>query len=396
VDAAIGQRIRERRELAGWSVRHAADRAGIAASTWSRIEHGRISADNRSTLAAIAQALRCPAADLTALPTDPVTRDRAETGGAVYETLRATIEADLDCRPDGSAGCDPLAGLRRELDLVRDLRARCEYVSAASRLPALIRGLHRAAFGPEREPALRALVVVLDTASFVVRYAGHPGSACLVADRAQQAAEACGDPVLLGLAAWSRAHAALGMGLPPRARQLVERGMSDLGAGVGAPAGPEMHGQLLLTLAYALASQGRTADAAEPLAEATAIAHRTGESGALRLMFGPTNTNFWRIAMAANGENPAYAVDIARTTQPQLVRSVSRQFAFYADTGRALVRTGSDREALRMLLAAERLGPQRMRSPMIVDAVRDLLGRSRRGAGWTELRGLCERLGIGG
>jgi hypothetical protein len=35
-----------------------------------------------------------------------------------------------------------------------------------------------------------------------------------------------------------------------------------------------------------------------------------------------------------------------------------------------------------------------MRNPIIVETVRSLLERSRRGAGWTELRGLCERLGI--
>ncbi|MGW0431209.1 helix-turn-helix domain-containing protein [Micromonospora sp. NPDC003197] len=407
VDTAIGQRIRERRELAGWSIRHAADRAGIAPSTWSRIEHGLISADNRTTLAAVAQALRCPVADLTSLPADPVSRDRVETGGAIYETVRAVVDADLgcrpdgvelDCRPDGSTPppAEPLARLGRELDLVRDLRARCEYVAAATRLPALIRGLHRAAFGPERDRALRALVITLDTASFVVRYAGHPGSACLVADRTQQAAEATEDPVLLGLAAWARAHAALGMGLVSRAGQVAERGIRDLGRGKTASAGAETYGQLLLTLAFAWSAQGRTADVDAPLAEAEAIARRTGESTALRLMFGPTNINFWRIAMAADGDDPGYAVDVARGTRPHLVDSVSRQFAFYADTGRALARIGNDREALRLLLTAERLGPQRMRTPLIVETVRGMLDRSRRGTGWTELRGLCERLGLGG
>lgn len=396
MDTVIGQRIRERRELAGWSIRHAADRAGIAASTWSRIEHGRVSADNRSTLAAIAQALRCPVADLTGLPADPVSRDRIETGGALYETIRAVVDADLDCRPDGSdRAFDPLPVLARELDLVCDLRARCEYVSAATRLPALIRGLHRATFGPERDRALRALVVAMDTASFVVRYAGHPGSACLVAERSRQVAETLGDPVLLGLATWSRVHAALGMGLLPRARQLAERGVHDLQDCTNAPAGAEMYGQLLMAQAFTLFVEGRTEDSLEPVAEAQAIAARTGESAALRLMFGPTNISLWRISMEAGGADPDRAVEIARHTQPQLVDSVSRQFAYYADTGRALARTGKDQDALRMLLTAERLGPQRMRSPMIAETVRGMLDRARRGTGWTELRGLCERLGIG-
>ena len=48
-----------------------------------------------------------------------------------------------------------------------------------------------------------------------------------------------------------------------------------------------------------------------------------------------------------------------------------------------------------MLLTAERIAPQRMRSPLVVETTRGLLERARRGTGWTELRGLCERLGIG-
>jgi predicted RNA-binding protein YlqC (UPF0109 family) len=40
------------------------------------------------------------------------------------------------------------------------------------------------------------------------------------------------------------------------------------------------------------------------------------------------------------------------------VDSISRQFAFYSDTGRVLARSGRDAEALRMLLTADRLEPQ--------------------------------------
>lgn len=75
-DPAIGQRIRERRTLLGWTIRFAADHAGISHSTWSRIERGTMSADNRFTLAAIAEALRCPISTLTRLP-DPVNRSRS-------------------------------------------------------------------------------------------------------------------------------------------------------------------------------------------------------------------------------------------------------------------------------------------------------------------------------
>jgi transcriptional regulator with XRE-family HTH domain len=56
-DPGIGGRIRARRLTRGWSVRFAASRAGLSHATWSRIERGLQAADNRFTLAGIAEAL---------------------------------------------------------------------------------------------------------------------------------------------------------------------------------------------------------------------------------------------------------------------------------------------------------------------------------------------------
>jgi hypothetical protein len=48
-----------------------------------------------------------------------------------------------------------------------------------------------------------------------------------------------------------------------------------------------------------------------------------------------------------------------------------------------------------MLLTAERLAPQRVRSNRLVqETARHLLERSRRRAGGPELRGLAERMGL--
>lgn len=78
-----------------------------------------------------------------------------------------------------------------------------------------------------------------------------------------------------------------------------------------------------------------------------------------------------------------------------LVPAVSRQVAFYIDLARALSNTGKDTEAVRMLLVGERLAPQRVRnSPIVAETLRGALDRARRGSGWAELRGLCERVGI--
>jgi len=74
-DPAIGELIRIRRLLRGWSVRYAASRGGISHATWSRIERGLQRADNRFVLAAIATALECSLNDLTSIPAPAVDRD---------------------------------------------------------------------------------------------------------------------------------------------------------------------------------------------------------------------------------------------------------------------------------------------------------------------------------
>jgi transcriptional regulator with XRE-family HTH domain len=393
-EIAIGQRIKDRRELLKWSVRHAADRAGMNASTWSRIENGHTSADNRFTLAAIAKALRCPVTDLTGLPANPVDRDQAETGGAIYDAVCAILESDLEFEP--TAPAKSIEELTRETSLVRDLRTRCDYTGSAARLPNLFRSLHATAYvDQDRAAALRLMVLASDTASFVIRYAGHPGSSCLAADRGKQAARESEDPVMIGLAAYGSAHAATGCGLFGRALTIAERAATQLERHLDLPVAPQVLGLLHLTSAYSLCALGRADDAVTRVDAAQEIAVRTGDTDALGLMFGPTNIDFWRISMDADGDDPGKAVDLARITNPLNVDSPSRQAAFYLDTSRALARIGKDQEALRMLLLVERMAPQRMQSPLVVETVRGLLERARRGTGWTELRGLCERLGVG-
>jgi transcriptional regulator with XRE-family HTH domain len=391
--ASIGARIAARRQLLGISVRQAADRAGLNASTWSRIERGLLGADNRVTLAKIAEALKCSSVDLAGLPGTPTDAVGAETHGAAYETIRAVIESDLRYEPTVTA--PPVTELQREVALIDDLRGRCDYLGAAQRLPAAIRGLHAASYGPDRTDALRSLVIATDNASFVVRYTGQPAAACLVAERAQQAADLLEDPVMLGLAAWTRSHAATGCGLYQRGLTIADRAATELRPHIERPDAGEMYGALLLQAAFASYAIGNPADADERLAEAERVAGRTGDSTALSLMFGPTNIRFWKVSIETDTGDPGEAVELAQDTNPVAVPRLSRQASFYLDTGRALAHLGRDKEAVRMLLAAERIAPQRIRnSPLATETARTLLERARRNAAGTELRGLCERLGI--
>jgi hypothetical protein len=114
------------------------------------------------------------------------------------------------------------------------------------------------------------------------------------------------------------------------------------------------------------------------------------------MFFGPTNVDIWRMSIEIGDDagDPVRVVEIARRTDPAAIPAGLRQVFYYADTARALTRIGGqDREAIRLLLTAERIAPQHVRtSAEVAETLRVLLDRSRRQAGGTEVRALYERL----
>ena len=392
-DNTIGESIQLRRRARGWSVRYAADRAGIAHTTWSRIERGLIAADNRFTLAAIAEALECSVPDLTSQPGAPADRESAEVDARVRAIRQALVEADLDEEPT----CDPrpIETLREELALVADLRRRCDYAGVGHLLPRLIQELHAATFGADRAEALALLVEAAYVAAGTVRYVSSPAEAWLAAERCRQAARPLDDPVLLALAEHERAHAATSSGAYVRGLAIASRAADGLQRHLAAPNAIEMLGMLHLTCAFAAIGAKDPGQVTARLDEADALAERTGDTTTLGMMFGPTNVRFWRVSMETDAGEPGRAVELAAGTNPAAVPSPSRQVAFYTDTARALAHTGKDDQAVRMLLTAERLSPLRVRSSRLVqETTRMLLERAQRRAGGAELRGLCERMGL--
>jgi len=175
---------------------------------------------------------------------------------------------------------------------------------------------------------------------------------------------------MLGLAAWTQANAATSCGSYQRTFTIASRGADDLSATANTFGYTEVLGQLHLTCANALAGMGRTVEAADRLSTSEGLAARVGDTNTFGLMFGPANIGFWRIAMETDGGDPGRAVALAREVNPQGVPSRSRQAAFYLDTARALARAESDKQALRMILAAERIAPQKVHSaPLVAELV---------------------------
>ncbi|MCU7730771.1 helix-turn-helix domain-containing protein [Actinoplanes sp. KI2] len=391
-DPTIGERIRVRRLLRGWSIRYAASRAGVSHATWSRIERGRQAADNRFTLADMAAALECSPDELAGGPTPA--GDRA--AAAALAGLRGIRQAlvDIDLTEPGLTIGPPVAELAAAVELLGTLLDGCDYAGAARLLPGLLRDLHAETAGPDRERALRLLCDAAFNASTLLRNLGHPAEAWLGAERCRDAADAAGDPVLRAYAAYSMANAARSCGSHQRALTIAERAVDDLRRHLSRPGAAEMAGTLHLICASASRGRDRIDDSRSWTAQAVALARRTGETTTLGMYFGPTNVDLWRINIEVNQGDPARAVEIARRANPAAIAAGLRQVFYYTDTARALAKLGGkDREAIRLLLTAERLAPQHVHTSADASAtVRTLLERSSRRAGGSELRGLAERM----
>lgn len=392
-DPMIGERIKARRLLRGWSIRYAASRAGIHDTTWGRIERGEVSADNRFTLVDIAAALEVATIELTGIPTpgadDPLHAARVH----LHPVRQALVEADLGDPPM----CDapPAETLSTEVALVRDLRVRCDLTGLGQRLPTLIRQLHAAAHGPDRGAALPLVVDAAESAMTYLMSLGQVAEGWLAAERAQQAAELLDEPVMLGFARWCRAHAVAACGSYPRAAALATRAAEEMDRHTDAAGSLEMLGMLHLTCAQTAYGSHEPQAAADRLTAAEELAGRTGETDTLSLFFGPTNVRFWKVSLEADAGDPGRAVEIARDTIPTRVPSPLRQSGFHAATARALARLNRDEEAVRHLLTAERIAPERIRASTTVrETARGLIERARRAAGGAELRGFCERLSL--
>ncbi len=119
-DPTIGERIRTRRLLRGWSMRYAASRAGVSHATWSRIERGRQAADNRFMLADIAAALECAPDDLAGIPVPAADRAALAAHAGVHAVRQALVDADLAEPPTRAAPA--VAEVARTAALADDLR----------------------------------------------------------------------------------------------------------------------------------------------------------------------------------------------------------------------------------------------------------------------------------
>lgn len=385
----IGEAIRLRRNARGWSIRQAAARAGIEPSTWSRIERGLRRADNRFMLADIAGALECAVADLSGQPTtitDPVL---AAAEAMVPAIRQALMETALDEPSDRNA--PGTQQLDVDVELARDLYRRQDLAGLTRLLPDLLFALHAAAFSGQARHALQRLVQVNLIAMASLKHLGHPANSWIAAERCREAARTLDEPVALAVAEFARTCAATACDGYQRSHTIAVRALDALQPHLGRTDAMAAYGLLTLRRGFAAAGLRRPDAAEQAFGEAGAIAERTGETRSWDMFFGPTNVNTWLVGVHTDQGDPGLAVRLARGVNPAVFDAPVRASAFYMDTARALSHVRRDKDAIRMLLSAERMAATRTYcAPMAREAALTLLERH----GGPEIRGFAERAGL--
>ncbi|HEX5495705.1 MAG TPA: helix-turn-helix domain-containing protein [Mycobacteriales bacterium] len=392
-DHTIGQRIRTERLRHGKSLAVIAGQAGISVGHLSKMERGLERCDRRSTLTRIANALGVELGVLTGSPVHVTDPEQLGAQTRIPALRVALLGTDLDTA-DMAVPIRPLSELRAMTTQVADLRQACDYVAVGARLPGLLIDLHAAVHGSDRDGVLRLVTQACQSAALHAKDTGHADLSWIAAERGLAAARRLGDSLVIADAHFARAHALFAAGAFARGGRVAEAAAD--AAPTDSGDGLQVYGMHCLSVAFGAVGDRRLDDAAEPIAEATRVAQRTGQGNAFWHSFGPANVEMWRVSLAVEAGDGGRAVEIADRFDAKAMPTTSRRAAHLIDVGRAHAQIrGHEHQSLAALRKAEDLAPQRTRAnPYVRDTVAVLLRRTRAAAGGLELRRMATRLGV--
>jgi transcriptional regulator with XRE-family HTH domain len=395
---ALGRRLRELRCWRGLTLREAADLAGLSFSFWGQVERGEKPVTKRTTLEAMAGALRVHPAELTGQPWTP-----ADPVGAEAQAGLDAIETALECY---ALGVDPEVPVRAWPEIAADLQRlittmvwTADYGGASELAPVLLGELHGAYLHLRyhRHEVLVGLIRTYTSAMITASRLGARGLPGAAVRAAQHCAETLDDPLWLGYAAFVRGFATGRLNRAAHYRRSVAAA-ENLTSLVDSSDALQACGMLHLSAALAAGAQADHDTVAIHLQEASALAARMDtEVGTWAdMFFGPTNVTIWKSSIAFELGELGQVLEAAKTAHPELLPSNNLQAEFWAEVGRVLAAEKKTRDkAVSVLVHAEQLAPQRIRSDVFVrEVVADLLCRSRHDAGGRELRALAWRMGI--
>lgn len=431
-----GAIVRSARQAAGLTLADLGRRAGYSPSQVSRYERGIASLTDTTVLRRFADALALPPQTFGLLPTvadrpepigaggvtdgaaaprvgrepqwedgdDPVRRRELLTGAAGLAAVGAfgrsaaaqaavrktdpAAELEALLYRHGPVGAEPvpLTALRTATSRARGLFQAARYDQLSAELPRLIATATTTRDHADGDERLTADALLADayilTSGFMVKL-NDDQFAWATADRAAQAAEASGDPLILADARRSIATVMRRTGRPDRARALLINAADDINrVHRAAPERLSMYGTLLQVAAYTAAVDGDRAEAGELITAAHAAATRLGRDVNHRhTAFGPTNVALHQVSIAQVLGDNGTAIAHAKALDPTAIPTAERRGRYWIDVARAWHQWGKPEACYRSLLAAERAAPAEVRyRPPVRRMTADLLRTDRRGA----------------
>lgn len=375
-DDHTGARIKEQRRLARLTQRELADRIPYSYSLVNQVECGARPA-TADFVAAVAHALNVDVTTLTGQPyVTELQRDR------LAELVRPIREAldlyDLGVNPD--LRVRPAAELIAEADrLCEEVRA-THLRNAARALPTAITELTHTAWATPSTELWQALASTYRTAHDITVKLGYYDLSAVALDRMAWAAERASDPCLGAVRQYMRALVYFREGEYTIGQRLVASGHSIVGQAETTREALAVTGQLHLGASVICARAKNKAAAGRHIAEARAIARRTGDASDVHwLSFGPANVALHRVSAAVEMGQYDEALKQARGMRLPASLAVSRRAHFLIDRARTEMETGFMEKALEHLVEARKTAPEQTRyHPGARETIRGLVHTARR------------------
>lgn len=393
-ELTVGERVARARIARGINQETLAGLMGRSTSWVSKVERGVLPLDRKSVVLKLAQVLEVDANVLegrSQAPQVPGKHGRAVVVGELRQALMRWATPAIS--PPHSGHCHTLDSLRRRVDTANQLRQDARFSDMAASLPALLDDLRDTAEAePDRSAVQTMATEAMHDARAMTKKLGHLDLAWMAAELAGQAARQTDDRLLAAANAWNHIEVYKAANAPGPARALALATIDQLADGLGTatPGHLSLWGTMHLQAGLIAAYWNNREDAATHLQEAAEAARRLGgDANHYDTMFGTTNVAIHQVAVAVELGDAQSAIDHGnRIVASTLGRE--RRARLGIDLARAFEHARKHEQALKSLLAAEKLAPDYVRPhPLVREIVGSQLRRAR-----PELRSFAKRIGV--
>jgi hypothetical protein len=309
-----------------------------------------------------------------------------------------SLESALLNPPIANAGPASLPELAQTVIRTRSVFRQAKYADLAGLIPRVLgRAMATRAESHSAEDVAivnRHLAELYTLTTELMIKLGNDRLAWTAADRALQAADACGDVLTQATTRRTWGIVLRRSGRAETARQLVVDAAAALQPELNRGANHlSVYGSLLETGAYTAAVDGDR-DTAKTLILEAADAARRIPDGPHTTAFNPTAVGLYQISIARVLGDSGAAIEHARRIDPAAIPVVERRARYYSDVARAFHQWGKPEQCYRALLAAEHASADEVRYRKTIHRITESLVRHPNARNLPGLSAFARRTGV--